>query len=168
MSTSTENSSTTFSLGKEDTTKKEESVLPMEGIKKKHTEQPKSYVLQYVLLFLLVFQNSSVILTTRYSRIVSGDLYLTTTAVFLAEILKLFICTTIMFYQTGSAAGVEIIEIFTLKYVDTLKMSVPAILYVFQNNLLYVAASNLDAAVFQFRICLCDIVSLDYIILNFN
>ena len=96
-----------------------------------------------------MFQNSSVILTTRYTRVVSGDLYFTATAVFLTEMLKLFICTSVMFYQTGSNAGVEIIEIFTVKYVDTLKMSVPAILYVFQNNLLYVAASNLDAAVFQ-------------------
>ena len=83
---------------------------------------------------------------------VRGDLYFTTTAVFLTEMLKLFICSSVMFYQTGSAAGVEIIEIFTVTYVDTLKMSVPAIMYVFQNNLLYIAASNLDAAVFQVSI----------------
>ena len=107
------------------------------------------YGLQYILLTLLVLQNSSVILTTRYSRVVSGDLYFTATAVFLTEMLKLLICTSVMFYQTGSVAGVEIIEIFTVNYMDTLKMSVPAILYVFQNNLLYVAASNLDAAAFQ-------------------
>ncbi|XP_064382823.1 UDP-N-acetylglucosamine transporter-like isoform X2 [Halichondria panicea] len=32
---------------------------------------------------------------------------------------------------------------------DTLKLSVPAVLYTIQNNLLYVALSNLDAATFQ-------------------
>ena len=34
---------------------------------------------------------------------------------------------------------------------DTLKMSVPAIVYMVQNNLQYVAVSNLEAAVFQVR-----------------
>jgi len=32
---------------------------------------------------------------------------------------------------------------------DFLKISVPAIIYMVQNNLLYVALSNLDAALFQ-------------------
>jgi len=33
--------------------------------------------------------------------------------------------------------------------VDFMKISVPAIIYMVQNNLLYVALSNLDAAFFQ-------------------
>ena len=89
------------------------------------------------------------ILATRYSRVVTEDLYFTTTAVLLSEMLKVVICSSVMFYQSGVTAGLEIVEIFTVKLAETLKMAVPAILYVFQNNLLYVAASNLDAAVFQ-------------------
>ena len=34
---------------------------------------------------------------------------------------------------------------------DCLKVSVPAIVYMLQNNLLYVALSNLEAATFQVR-----------------
>ena len=38
-----------------------------------------------------------------------------------------------------------------MNWKDTLKMSIPAIVYMLQNNLQYVAVSNLEAAVFQVR-----------------
>ena len=49
---------------------------------------------------------------------------------------------------------------------DCLKVSVPAIVYMLQNNLLYVALSNLEAATFQVRAtqtvtskCWCEVTS---------
>ena len=40
------------------------------------------------------------------------------------------------------------IEVFSNKK-DSLKLLVPALLYVVQNNLLYIALTNLDAATYQ-------------------
>lgn len=78
-------------------------------------------------------------------------MYFTTTAVVLSETLKMVICLTIIFWQFKSfSKWVEhLYEALIVNWVDTLKMSVPAIVYMIQNNLQYVAVSNLEAAVFQ-------------------
>lgn len=48
-------------------------------------------------------------------------------------------------------------EIFSQPY-DCLKVSVPAISYVVQNNLLFLALSKLDAATYQVRYFFADIL----------
>lgn len=88
----------------------------------------------------------------RYSRLVPPEQrYITTTAVVFSEFAKMCICLLIIFIQQRTLTGFlgvlyhHLIE----GWRDTLKMSVPAIVYMVQNNLQYVAVSNLEAAVFQ-------------------
>ncbi|KAK3831488.1 MAG: nucleotide-sugar transporter [Linnemannia gamsii] len=78
-------------------------------------------------------------------------MYLASTAVFIAEIIKLCTCTGILAYNTQSIPRtIEIIrrEIFGQPR-EILKMLIPSGLYALQNNLLYIALSNLEAATFQ-------------------
>lgn len=105
-------------------------------------------------LIVLVVQNSTLVLMMRYSRIVQKPgqtMYIASTAVFLAEVLKIVACLVVMRHQQGSwdkfssMVRREIIG----KPGETLKMLIPSGLYALQNNLLYVALSNLEAATFQ-------------------
>jgi UDP-sugar transporter A1/2/3 len=110
--------------------------------------------LKYIAIAILLVQNTSLVLTLRYSRRVKEDEtpYLASTAVVLTELVKLVVCVAIVFqdqggsfHETGLLLWNEIFKNFT----GTLKVAVPAFLYTIQNNLLYVALSYLDAATFQ-------------------
>ena len=107
--------------------------------------------LKYVSLVTLTFQNTLLIISMRYSRVLSGDMYFTTTAVLFSEFSKMVVCLLIIFYQQRSNFLSHLHEAIIVNWLDTLKMSVPAIVYMLQNNLQYVAVSNLEAAVFQVR-----------------
>lgn len=114
-----------------------------------------SIPLKYICLTVLVIQTSLNVLMLRYTR-TSRDptepVYIASTAVLLAEILKIFICILILLKEVGYSFDQfrtkihrEAIE----NWKDALKLMVPALLYVVQNNLLYLALSNLDAATYQ-------------------
>jgi len=110
--------------------------------------------LKYLSLVLLILQTTALVLVMRYSRIESGTTgkYITSTAVFMAEILKLITCVFIVFYQNRFQYGQTMNNIkqeIWHNYIDTLKLAVPSGLYTIQNNLLYIALSNLDAATYQ-------------------
>ncbi|CAO3600386.1 unnamed protein product [Absidia cylindrospora] len=105
-------------------------------------------------LIILVVQNSTLVLLMRYSRIVQKvgqPMYIASTAVFLAELLKIIACLVVMRYQQPSWQHfVGFIQTELLgRPRETLKMLIPSGLYALQNNLLYVALSNLEAATFQ-------------------
>ena len=107
--------------------------------------------MKYASLLVLTVQNAVLIVSMRYSRTLSGSMFITTTAVVLSETLKMVTCLTIIFFQKGNffEFSQHLYEAIIVNWQDTLKMSVPAIVYTLQNNLQYVAVSNLGAAVFQ-------------------
>uniref|UniRef100_A0A8D3C5X5 Solute carrier family 35 member 2 n=1 Tax=Scophthalmus maximus TaxID=52904 RepID=A0A8D3C5X5_SCOMX len=102
--------------------------------------------LKYISLAVLVVQNASLILSIRYVRTLPGDRFFTTSAVVMAEVLKVLTCLLIILLQRKCKCPFMLLNT-VLK--DTLKMSVPSLIYTLQNNLQYVAISNLPAASFQ-------------------
>lgn len=109
-------------------------------------------MLKYLSLFLLTSQNALLILIMRYVRTRGGDMFMATSAVIMAEILKFSVCLLIIFYQHHFSVHRwmnHLHENIILQPMDCLKVSVPSLIYTLQNNLLYLALSNLDAATFQ-------------------
>lgn len=76
-------------------------------------------------------------------------MYLASTAVFIMEVMKLGICCCVISYQSQETLGNEIQEHVLKAPEEMLKLSVPSFLYTVQNNLLYFALTNLDAATYQ-------------------
>jgi solute carrier family 35 (UDP-sugar transporter), member A1/2/3 len=109
--------------------------------------------LKYISLITLAVQNSMLTLVMNYSRAIpSSKMYNAATAVLMNEILKGSISLFIASYRIEPGKGLPSKVRKLLSDVlspDCWKLSIPAVLYVFQNNLQYVAASNLPAATFQ-------------------
>ncbi|OAF70831.1 putative UDP-sugar transporter protein SLC35A5 [Intoshia linei] len=118
--------------------------------------QQRPMLIKYTCLFLLTLQNCCLILMMAYSRqrydVSTGKLYFVSTAVVFAELVK--IITSIIIVVVQQIRASENIfshfyqELFT-DYVDFVKISVPGVIYMIQNNLSYIAISNLDATTFQ-------------------
>jgi len=107
--------------------------------------------MKYISLLILVIQNTSLVLLMRYSRTVSGQPYLTSTAVFLTEIIKIISSIVLLHFEMDceSRKTIEAIHDIFARFLETLRVAVPAFLYTVQNNLLYIALTKLDAATFQ-------------------
>jgi len=108
--------------------------------------------MKYISLVLLVAQNASLVLLTRFAKTREGTPFISTTAVVMAEIFKLFACLFVTYFEHNRnvKAWLAHLHMYLLEnYVDTLKVAVPAFIYVIQNNLIYVAIGNLPAATFQ-------------------
>ncbi|XP_051865732.1 UDP-galactose translocator isoform X2 [Pristis pectinata] len=113
---------------------------------------PVNNKLKYSCLVVLVIQNASVILCIRYVRTVPGDRFFATSAVVAVEIIKLLTCLVLLLAQRRGNVKELVLHLYEgliTQYVDTLKMAVPSLIYTLQNNLQYVAISNLPAATFQ-------------------
>lgn len=118
----------------------------------KKDENAAAIAIKYAALFLLVAQMVGLVLLMRYSRTVHDSeqpLYLASTAVFIMEVMKLVICCGVIAYQSGGRLFSELNTHVIHSPVEMLKLSVPSFLYTVQNNLLYLALTNLDAATYQ-------------------
>uniref|UniRef100_A0A158PC61 Nucleotide-sugar transporter n=1 Tax=Angiostrongylus cantonensis TaxID=6313 RepID=A0A158PC61_ANGCA len=103
------------------------------------------------VLVWLTLQNSIHTLLIRYSRARQVEhMFLPTVAVFFTEVIKLFVCLGFILQDEAPQRFLSIImnQVVRQPY-DTLKVCIPAMVYMVQNNLFYVAASHLDAATFM-------------------
>eukprot|EP00929_Paragymnodinium_shiwhaense_P102297 TRINITY_DN6549_c0_g1_i1.p1 TRINITY_DN6549_c0_g1~~TRINITY_DN6549_c0_g1_i1.p1 ORF type:complete len:389 (+),score=55.02 TRINITY_DN6549_c0_g1_i1:141-1307(+) len=106
--------------------------------------------MKWISLLLLVAQTITVAFTMRLSRTTTttdGIRYLNTTAVFFAELLKLLCSFIFLSYETSVSIAWS--EVKAQEPNDCLKLCVPSVLYVMQNNLLFISLSNLSVAVYQ-------------------
>ncbi|XP_053178791.1 solute carrier family 35 member A3a [Scomber japonicus] len=110
--------------------------------------------LKYLSLGVLVFQTTSLVLTMRYSRTLQaeGPRYLASSAVVVAEVMKIITCVLLVFKEHSysmRALNSVLRQEIAHKPIETLKLAIPSGIYTLQNNLLYLALSNLDAATYQ-------------------
>lgn len=120
--------------------------------KKKVSDSPQDKMIKYSALFMLVGQMVGLVLLMRYSRTnrdPSQPLYLASSAVFIMECMKFFICCCVIAYQSGGQLMGELKTHVIDSPKEMLKLCVPSLLYTVQNNLLYLALTNLDAATYQ-------------------
>lgn len=118
-----------------------------------NSDRSKRNKLKYVALMALVAQNASLVLMMRYVKTRPNmPQFTNSTAVVCCETLKLLACLAVVFFEVNSSFSAWIAHLhgFLVKnFLDTLKVAVPAFIYVIQNNLLYIAVENLPAATFQ-------------------
>jgi len=104
-----------------------------------------------ILLTGMVLQNSATVLVGRYTRagVPAEDRYLVNHLIVVTEIGKLLLSCCFEWYSTNGKLINSIKENIIDKPFDALKIMIPALLYLVQNTLLYVALSNLTAPLFQ-------------------
>ena len=111
--------------------------------------------MKHVSLVSLTLQNALSILLLRYVRTISGPRFINSTAVIISEIQKTILSLLLVVNEERDifAAFKLIYNKIVLQPYDTFKTGIPALLYTLQNNLLFIAISNLDAATFQVIFC---------------
>nr|XP_027205276.1 UDP-N-acetylglucosamine transporter-like [Dermatophagoides pteronyssinus] len=108
-------------------------------------------ILKYVSLVTLTIQNASSTLFMRAAKTQKIP-FISSTAVIMTELVKLITCIFMVYRDEGMSVRKSLLVIKKIvinQPMDTLKVAVPAIIYYVQNNLIYVAAANLDPATSQ-------------------
>ena len=120
--------------------------------KKRDDAASQNILIKYGALLLLVAQMVGLVLLmriTRTNQTEGAELYLASTAVFIMEVMKLGICCCVITYQSDKSLLSELNEHVMQSPIEMMKLTVPSFLYTVQNNLLYFALTNLDAATYQ-------------------
>ncbi|XP_040015944.1 CMP-sialic acid transporter isoform X2 [Gasterosteus aculeatus] len=110
-----------------------------------------SVVFKVYCLTVMTLVAATYTVTLRYTRTVSSDMYFSTTAVCVSELIKLVLSLGMLSKETGSPTRLKnvLVEHVFCSPKELLKLSVPSIVYAVQNNMAFLALSNLDAAVYQ-------------------
>lgn len=138
------------------------SAMTADDSKSASSGRTSAETIRMAVLLTLVFQNSAEALFMRYSFKLTPDAgkdegvteapqAASSTAVVLAEAIKLVVSLIIQLMNDRSfrRLGVTLHQDVWLRPLDVLKMAVPSCLYVVQNNLKYLAISNLEGPTFQ-------------------
>mmetsp|Transcript_1789 Transcript_1789/g.2629 ORF Transcript_1789/g.2629 Transcript_1789/m.2629 type:complete len:397 (-) Transcript_1789:70-1260(-) len=130
-------------------------VVKKKLVKKKkiiRKENPQTKLIKYSALLMLVAQMVGLVLLMRYTRTNRAPdqpLYLASSAVFVMECMKFFLCSCVIAFQSESSLFEELKEHVWNSPMEMVKLCVPSLLYTVQNNLLYLALTNLDASTYQ-------------------
>lgn len=110
-----------------------------------------SLVFKLYCLLVMTLVAAAYTVALRYTRTVTTAMYFSTTAVCVAEVIKLLLSLVILAKETGSPSRLitSLRENVLGSPKEMLKLSVPSLVYALQNNMAFVALSNLDAAVYQ-------------------
>lgn len=106
-------------------------------------------VIKYASLVLMLIQNSGFVLMMRYSRQQqqdsSAEQYSVAVVIVLQEFFKLVLCLLVIACTQGRRAAFEAL----CQPRDIARSLIPAACFTLQNNILYVALSNLEPLLFQ-------------------
>lgn len=104
-----------------------------------------------IIFAILTLQATCYFSLLRYSRTRPHKMYFTSTAVFLAEVIKLLVTLVVIVFQHRNLKqlGSFLVDSFLLNPMVTLKLSLASVLYVIQNNLVYIAMTHLESTTFQ-------------------
>ncbi|CAB1342777.1 unnamed protein product [Coregonus sp. 'balchen'] len=114
--------------------------------------EPVSVVFKVYCLSVMTMVAATYTVVLRYTRTISSTaMYFSTTAVCVTEVIKLFLSLGMLTKETGSFGRLKasIVEHVFQSPKELLKLSVPSVVYAIQNNMAFIALSNLDAAVYQ-------------------
>ncbi|XP_074542007.1 CMP-sialic acid transporter [Halichoeres trimaculatus] len=111
-----------------------------------------SVVFKLYCLSVMTLVAATYTVALRYTRTIpTEEMYFSTTAVCITEVIKLILSLGMLSKETGNPCRLKNILVDQIFFSpkELLKLSVPSLVYAIQNNMAFLALSNLDAAVYQ-------------------